>query len=82
MCVGLYACHVMCVHVVRRSAALRLVPILRTERVLLAQGDTQKPALLSKTKEQKYQQERRFYHVSDDLLKHYDVALRTNMKAR
>lgn len=63
-------------------AALRLVPILRTERVLLAQGDTQKPALLSKTKEQKYQQERRFYHVSDDLLKHYDVALRTNMKAR
>ena len=63
-------------------AASRLVPILRTERVLLAQGDTQKPALLSKTKEQKYQQERRFYHVSDDLLKHYDVALRTNMKAR
>jgi len=27
-------------------------------------------------------QDRRFYHVSDDILNHYESALRTNMKAR
>ena len=75
----------MCVHVVWHSECARSVtPGADSEdrAGAASQGDTQKPALLSKTKEQKYQQERRFYHVSDDLLKHYDVALRTNMKAR
>jgi hypothetical protein len=27
-------------------------------------------------------QDRRFYHVSDEILNHYDCALRTGMKAR
>eukprot|EP00802_Teleaulax_amphioxeia_P023820 Tamp_24451.p1 GENE.Tamp_24451~~Tamp_24451.p1 ORF type:complete len:176 (-),score=20.42 Tamp_24451:460-954(-) len=40
-------------------------------------GDTYKPSKSSKSTS-----DRRFYHVSDEILNHYDCALRTGMKAR
>ena len=38
------------------------------------------PALLTASRARA--QDRRFYHVSDEILNHYECALRTGMKAR
>jgi len=46
-------------------------------------GDTYKEKPKPKLdKNGKAPQDRRFYHVSDDILSHYECALRTNVKAR